>query len=62
MTRKEIFHGVEGILDSFKEFLETRELKKGDQIVYYGAPGTCTPFVEMLGPSDPLNPNRSLFR
>jgi hypothetical protein len=49
MTRKEIFHGVEGILSPFKEFLVTKGLKKGDQIVYYGVPGTCTPFVEMLG-------------
>ena len=24
-------------------------MKKGDQIVYYGVPGTCTPFVELLG-------------
>jgi hypothetical protein len=23
-------------------------LKKGDQIIYYGVPGTCTPFVELL--------------
>jgi hypothetical protein len=23
-------------------------LKKGDQIIYYGVPGTCTPFVEIL--------------
>ena len=23
-------------------------MKKGDQIVYYGVPGTCTPFVELL--------------
>ncbi|PKL69886.1 MAG: DUF2124 domain-containing protein [Methanomicrobiales archaeon HGW-Methanomicrobiales-1] len=49
MTRKELFHGVEGILDPFKDFLVTKGLKKGDQVVYYGVPGTCTPFVEMLG-------------
>jgi hypothetical protein len=49
MTRKEIFHGVEGILNPFKEFLESKGFKKGDQVVYYGVPGTCTPFVEMLG-------------
>ncbi len=49
MKQKETFHGVPGILRPFKEFLDTRGLKAGDQIVYYGCPGTCTPFVELLG-------------
>ena len=49
MTQKESFHGVPGILRPFKEFVEAKGLKKGDQIVYYGVPGTCTPFVELLG-------------
>lgn len=49
MTKKEVFHGVPGILRPFKEYVESRGLKKGDQIVYYGVPGTCTPFVELLG-------------
>ena len=49
MTSKEIFHGVPGILRQFKEFVESKGLKNGDQIVYYGVPGTCTPFVELLG-------------
>src|SRR5512136_1922786 len=48
MTTKEVFHGVSGILRPFKEFIEKKGLKKGDQIVYYGVPGTCTPFVELL--------------
>ena len=48
MATKEIFHGVPGILRPFKEFIEAKGLKKGDQIVYYGVPGTCTQFVEML--------------
>jgi hypothetical protein len=48
MTQKETFHGVLGILRPFKEFIEKNGLKKGDQIVYYGVPGTCTPFVELL--------------
>ena len=48
MTRTEIFHGVPGILRPFKEFIEKNGLKKGDQIVYYGVTGTCTPFVELL--------------
>lgn len=49
MTQKETFHGVPGILRPFREFIEAKGLKKGDQIIYYGVPGTCTPFVELLG-------------
>jgi len=49
MAAKEIFHGVPGILRPFREFIEKNGLKKGDQIAYYGVPGTCTPFVELLG-------------
>ncbi|MDP3564924.1 MAG: DUF2124 domain-containing protein [Methanoregula sp.] len=37
-----------GILRPFKEFVEAKGLKKGDQIIYYGVPGTCTPFIELL--------------
>ena len=37
------------MLRPFKEFLEKKGLKAGDQVVYYGCPGTCTPFVELLG-------------
>jgi len=37
------------MLRPFKEYLEKKELKAGDQVVYYGCPGTCTPFVELLG-------------
>jgi hypothetical protein len=48
MATKEVFHGVPGILRPFKEFIESKGLKKGDQIVYYGVPGTCLPFVELL--------------
>jgi hypothetical protein len=48
MAPKETFHGVPGILRPFKEFIEKNGLKKGDQIVYCGVPGTCTPFVELL--------------
>jgi len=40
--------GVPGILRPFKQFLETNKFGKGDQIVYYGVPGTCTPFIELL--------------
>jgi hypothetical protein len=40
--------GVPGILRPFRQYLETNEFKKGDQVVYYGVPGTCTPFIELL--------------
>ncbi|HUU76262.1 MAG TPA: DUF2124 domain-containing protein [Methanoregulaceae archaeon] len=49
MKQKEVFRGVPGMLRPFKEYLESMQLKSGDQIVYYGCPGTCTPFVELLG-------------
>lgn len=49
MTKKEVFQGVPGMLRPFREFLETGGFASGDQIVYYGCPGTCTPFVELLG-------------
>jgi hypothetical protein len=47
MTRKETFTSVPGILRPFKEYLQTLGLNRGDQIVYYGCVGTCTPFVEL---------------
>jgi hypothetical protein len=40
--------GVPGILRPFKEFLESQSLKTGDQVVFYGVPATCTPFIELL--------------
>jgi hypothetical protein len=49
MATKEVFKSVPGILRPFKEFVEAAGIKKGDQIVYYGVPGTCTPFIELLG-------------
>lgn len=33
----------------FKEFIESKGLKQGAQIVHFGVPGTCTPFIELLG-------------
>jgi len=41
-------NGVTGILRPFKEYLQSMGLSPGDQIVYYGCVGTCTPFVELL--------------
>jgi hypothetical protein len=49
MKQKEVFHGVPGMLRPFKDYIEKRGLTAGDQIVFYGCPGTCTPFVELLG-------------
>lgn len=49
MKQKEVFQGVPGMLRPFKEFIEKKGLSAGDQVVYYGCPGTCTPFVELLG-------------
>lgn len=48
MITKEIFKSVPGILRPFKEYLLSLKLAEGDQIVYYGCVGTCTPFVELL--------------
>jgi len=49
MKQKEVFQGVPGMLRPFKEYIEKKGLSAGDQIVYYGCPGTCSPFVELLG-------------
>jgi hypothetical protein len=49
MKQKEVFQGVPGMLRPFKEYIEKKGISAGDQIVYYGCPGTCTPFVELLG-------------
>ncbi len=48
MMEKRILKGVPGILRPFKEFMEAQGVKPADQIVYYGVPGTCTPFIELL--------------
>lgn len=48
MKHLEVFESVPGILRPFKTFIEEQKLAPGDQIVYYGVPGTCTPFVELL--------------
>jgi hypothetical protein len=49
MKKHETFESVPGILRPFKSYIEERKLPAGAQIVYYGVPGTCTPFVELLG-------------
>ncbi|MGE4375141.1 MAG: DUF2124 family protein, partial [Methanoculleus sp.] len=49
MELKEQLSGVPGMLRPFKGFLRDSGLNEGDQVVYYGCPGTCTPFIELLG-------------
>jgi hypothetical protein len=49
MEQIEQLSGVPGILRPFKAYLREAGLGEGDQIVYYGCPGTCTPFIELLG-------------
>jgi hypothetical protein len=48
MTTTETFTGITGILRPFREYLQNLHLQPGDQVVYYGCVGTCTPFVELL--------------
>lgn len=48
MTSTTTVRGITGLLRSFKDFLKISDLKPGDQVVYYGCVGTCTPFVELL--------------
>ncbi len=45
----EVYQSVPGILRPFKAYVQEAGLSDGDQIVYYGCPGTCTPFIELLG-------------
>lgn len=40
--------GIPGILRPFKEYLEAWSLPSGAEVVFYGVPGTCTPFIELL--------------
>jgi hypothetical protein len=48
MSESVLLKGVPGILRPFKDYLEKHGFGKGDQVVYYGVPGTCTPFIELL--------------
>jgi hypothetical protein len=49
MELKEQLTSVPGMLRPFKKYLMEAELDAGDQVVFYGCPGTCTPFIELLG-------------
>jgi hypothetical protein len=48
MAETSVYKSVPGILRPFKEYCQSVGLAENDQIVYYGCPGTCTPFVELL--------------
>jgi len=48
MEQVEILQGVPGMLRPFKAYLKEKEIGIEDQVVFYGCPGTCTPFVELL--------------
>lgn len=45
-TQQEV--GIPGILRPFKDYLEGLSLTTGTQVVFFGLPGTCLPFVELL--------------
>lgn len=42
------YQGIPGILRPFKEYLEAWSLPPGAEVLFYGVPGTCTPFIELL--------------
>lgn len=48
MAENEPLRGIPGILRPYKDYLLSLHLSPGDQVVYYGCVGTCTPFVELL--------------
>jgi hypothetical protein len=48
MAEHEPLRGIPGILRPYKEYIKSLNLGEGDQVVYYGCVGTCTPFVELL--------------
>lgn len=48
MRTSETLTGITGILRPFREYIQHLSLQPGDQVVYYGCAGTCTPFVELL--------------
>jgi len=48
---RNVYKSIPGILRPFKEYIQALGLNDGDQIVYYGCVGTCTPFIELLSVS-----------
>ena len=49
MKQHEVFESVPGILRPFKAYIDGLKLGDTDQVAYFGCPGTCTPFIELLG-------------
>jgi len=48
MELQESGSSLAGILRPFKKYMVESGIKDTDQVVFYGCPGTCTPFVELL--------------
>jgi len=48
MNSHHTLSGIPGILRPFKATIEEIKEGSGKQIVFYGVPGTCLPFVELL--------------
>jgi len=61
MKQHEVFESVPGILRPFRAYIDGLKLGGGDQIVYYGCPGTCTPFIELLGFAIRSSPAEQVF-
>jgi hypothetical protein len=61
MKQHEVFESVPGILRPFKAYIDGLKPATGDQIVYYGVPGTCTPFIELLGFAIRTSPAQQVF-
>ncbi len=48
MELQETGSGLAGMLRPFKKFMVESNIMDTDQVVFYGCPGTCTPFIELL--------------
>lgn len=48
MELQESGSSLAGILRPFKKFMTESDIMETDQVAFYGCPGTCTPFIELL--------------
>ncbi len=48
MKLQETGSGISGILRPFKKYMVESGIMDTEQVMFYGCPGTCTPFVELL--------------
>ena len=48
MELQESGSSLAGILRPFKKFMVESGILDTDQVAFYGCPGTCTPFIELL--------------